>query len=67
MRGPWSITYGWCTTGWAWCAIDVMIACPQWLTPSTTMASRTVANLGRKILTNQFHLSNHRKEQNHLA
>ena len=27
-EGPWSITYGQCTTGWAWCATNVMIAHP---------------------------------------
>ena len=67
MRGPWSITYGWCTTGCAWCATDVMIAHPQQPTLSATMAGRTVANLGRKILTSQFHLNNHQKKQNHLS
>ena len=27
-RAPWSTTYELCITGWAWCATDVMIACP---------------------------------------
>ena len=27
-EGPWSVTYRQCTTGWAWCATDVMIAHP---------------------------------------
>ena len=65
MRGPWSITYGWCTTGWAWCATDVMIAHPQWLTLSTTMAGRTVANLGKEISMSQPHWSNHQRKPNH--
>ena len=50
MRGPWLIIYGQCTTGWAWCATGVIIACPQCLTLSTTTAGRTVANLGRTTL-----------------
>ena len=66
MRGPWSITYRWCTTGWAWCVTDVMIAHPQWLTLSAAMASRSVANLGRKIPMNQSCQCNHQKEWNHL-
>ena len=28
MRGPWSITYRQCSTGWAWYATNAMIACP---------------------------------------
>ena len=44
-----------------------MIAHPQWQTLSATIASRTVANPGRKILTSQFHLSNHQKKQNQLS
>ena len=67
MRGPWSIIYRQCTTGWAWCVTDVMIAHPQWPTLSAAIASRTVANPGRKILMSQFHLSNHQKKQNCLS
>ena len=67
MRGLWSITYGQCTTGWAWCATDVTIAHPQWLALSAATASRTVANLGRKIPMSQFHPSNHQKEWNCLS
>ena len=67
-RGPWSIIYGWCTTGWAWCVTDVMIACPQWLTLSATMAGRTVTNLGKEISMSQPHCSNqHRKQNRHIS
>ena len=66
-RGPWSIIYGWCTTGWAWCATGAMIAHPQCLAPSTTMAGRTVANLGRTIWMSQFHLSSLQEEYNCLS
>ena len=67
MRGPWSITYGWCTTGWAWCATNVMIAHPQCPTLSIAMAGRIVANPDRKTPMSQFHLSNYQKKQNHLS
>ena len=64
MRGLWSIIYRWCTTGWAWCATDVMIAHPQWPTFSATMAGRTVTNPGKEILMSQLHWSNHQRKQN---
>ena len=57
MKGLWSITYGPCTTGWAWCAIDVMIAHPQHLTPSAATAGMTATNLGKTFPQSQFHLS----------
>ena len=40
---------------------------PQWPTLSATMAGRIVTSLERKILTSQFHLSNHQKKQNCLS
>ena len=67
MRGLWSVIYGQCTTGWAWCVTGVMIAHPQHPTLSTAMASRTVANPGRTILISQFHLSNPREKHNGLS
>ena len=39
----------------AWCVIDVMIAHPQHLTPSTTMASMTAINLGKMFPPSWFH------------
>ena len=65
MRGPWSITYGQCTTGWDWCATDVMIACTQWPALSATMADRTVTNPGKEISMSQPHQSNQQRKQNH--
>ena len=67
MRGLWSITYGWCTTGCTWCATNVMIAHPQQPTLTPAMASRIVTNPESKILMSQFHLSNYQKKQNCLS
>ena len=67
MRGPWSITYRQCITGWAWYATNVMIVHQQCLTLSAAMASRSVGNPERKILTSQFCLSNYQKKQNCLS
>ena len=61
MRGQWSTTCKWCTTGWAWCATSAMIAHQQHPTLSATMAS----NQGRKTLMNQFHQNNYQMRQNH--
>ena len=56
MKGPWSTTYGQYTTDYAWCVIDATVVHLQCLTPSTTMASMTVANLGRAFPLSRFHL-----------
>ena len=66
MRGQWSTTCRQYTTGWAWCATNAMIAHQQCLTLSTTTASRTVSNQGRKTLMNLFHQSNYEMRQNCL-
>ena len=57
MKGLWSITYEPYTTGSAWCAIDVMIAHLQHLTPSITMAGIIATNLGRTFPLSWFHPS----------
>ena len=44
-----------------------MIAHPQWPALSTTTFARIVTNPERKILTGQFHLSNHQKKLNCLS
>ena len=52
MKGPWSITYELCMpglAGYAWHAIDVMIAHLQCLTPSTTTAGQDCCQLGEKV------------------
>ena len=41
MRGQLSNTYGWCTTGSAWCATNVTTTHQPHQTPSTAMAGRT--------------------------
>ena len=67
MRGQESTTCRQCTTGWAWCATNAMIAHQPHPTLSTAMACRTVGNLGRKTLMNWFHQSNYQMKQNHLS
>ena len=67
MRGQWSTTCRWCTTGWAWCATNAMIAHQPHPTLSTAMAGRTVSNQVRKTLMNWFHQSNYQMRQIHLS
>ena len=66
-RGQWSTTCRWCTTGWAWCATNAMIAHQQCPTLATNTAGRTVGNWGREILISQFYLGNYQKKPNHLS
>ena len=62
MRVQLSTTFGWCTTGLAWCATNVTTTCQPPQTLSTTMAGRTVYPQGRQTLMSQPHQSNCQQE-----
>ena len=61
MREQLLTTCGWCTTGSAWCATNVMTTCQPHQTLSATTAGRTVYPPERESLMSQLHQSNHQQ------
>ena len=62
MRGQLSTTFGWCTTGLAWCATNVTTTHQPHQTPSAATAGRTVNPQGREIPTTRPHQNNCQQE-----
>ena len=62
MRGLLSTTFGWCTTGLAWCVTNVTTTCQPHQTPSAAMAGSTAKPLEREVPTSQPHPDNSQLE-----
>ena len=62
MRGQSSTTFGWCTSGLAWCTTNVTTTHQPHQTPSTAMASRTANPQEREDPMRQPHQGNCQQE-----